>query len=465
MKSVFRSPLVLSFIALAASACGSSESPTSSGSHTTSSGVGSGSGPAAGGDPCRGTALPTDGHYVPKGLCARLVAQGLPGLRQITFAPNGDLFGVTSAGAVMLLRDANGDGVYQPAEAVQFATTGGNGNNCHLDVAGGYLYAGTPDGVKRWKYSPTSLSGGDGEAVVTGQAADGNHPKHTVHVYDGYLYVHSGSSGNASDPMAPEYDTDRSLLKRFKLADFKSGSPFAWSSGEAYSVGLRNMVGFTRNAAGKMFGVVNGLDNVRYQNADVHDDNPGEQIVELGQGKKFGYPFCYTAQRIVRSGAVLEAGTQVANQDFPGHDDAWCAQNSDKPATFVQAHSAPLDLTFFDSAPAGGLPEKWRNGAFVALHGSWDRGVTTGYKVVWIPFDASGKAPMPTSTATETTFPYETVFGGGTAAGPHDGLWSWSEGSAGESPRPVGVAISPLDGALYVSSDSGGMIYRVGLQR
>jgi glucose/arabinose dehydrogenase len=79
---------------------------------------------------------------------------------------------------------------------------------------------------------------------------------------------------------------------------------------------------------------------------------------------------------------------------------------------------------------------------------------------------------MPTSTKDTTSFPYETVFGGGKYGSPRDGEWSWKMGDAGEDPvRPVGVAISPLDGALYVSSDNtaglssarSGCIYRIAL--
>jgi hypothetical protein len=86
--------------------------------------------------------------------------------------------------------------------------------------------------------------------------------------------------------------------------------------------------------------------------------------------------------------------------------------------------------------------------------------------VIWMPFDAAGNAPMPSSTSTTTSFPYETVLGGGTAMGPSDGPWVWSSPTGGgEGPRPAGVAISPIDGALYIASDAGGNIYRVGLQK
>jgi glucose/arabinose dehydrogenase len=273
---------------------------------------------------------------------------------------------------------------------------------------------------------------------------------------------------NDSNASTATYDTQRSLLRRFKLSDFTPGTPFQWLSGEVYSQGLRNMVGYTRNARGDMYGVVNGMDNVTYKGQDIHNDNPGEQIVKLGFGKKFGYPFCFTAQRVVDNSQVISPGTQVLNEQWPitGVDSAWCTANSTQPATFIQAHSAPLDIIFFDSQPQGALPERWRGGAFVASHGSWDRSPATGYKVVWVPFDAQGNAPMPTSTQSDTTFPYETVFGGGTVdGGASDGPWSWSASGEGEGPRPSGVAIGPIDGALYIASDSGGYIYRVGIKK
>jgi glucose/arabinose dehydrogenase len=414
--------------------------------------------PTAQGNPCRGVPLPPDQHYAPSGMCASVVAASLGAIRQITFAPNGDLFGVTASGSIKRFHDD--DGFFQPSEIATYGETGGNGNNVHVDAAGGFLYAGSPDGVKRWPYDPAGKTGGAGEAVVSGQPADG-HAKHTVHVYDGYLYVHSGSAGNYAAPKSPAYDDQRSLIRRYALASFTSGAPFAWLSGEVVTMGLRNANGFTRNAAGRMYAVINGLDEVSYGGANVHNDNPGEQVVELGMGKSYGYPYCFTAQRVVAATGLVAPGTQLPYNAV--HDEAWCAANSLPPATFIQAHSAPLDLTFFDDQPKGALPEKYRGGAFVALHGSWDRSPATGYKVVWIPFDASGKAPMPTSTMTDTSFPYEVILGGGDMAGPKDGAWSWTTTDYGDQPRFAGVAVSPIDGALYAASDSGGYIYRLGI--
>jgi glucose/arabinose dehydrogenase len=260
---------------------------------------------------------------------------------------------------------------------------------------------------------------------------------------------------------------------------------FEWTEGEVFAAGLRNMVGFTRNAAGRMYGVVNGMDNLMYGGEDVHLNNPSDDLVRLEQGGRHGYPYCFTAQHILQGTTPVAAGTQLVSATDPiapdpdfvnPRDQAWCTANSTPPVTFLPSHSAPLDLTFFDG-PSGNLPEAWQGGAFVALHGSWNTMPSIGHSVVFIPFDAAGNAPMPIAEADETDFPYTVVFGGGQGSTHDDGIWGWSAGGAGESPvRPVGVAVSPLDGALYVSSDNGtvfggpespmqGAIYRIGLSR
>lgn len=440
-------------------------------------------------DPCRGTPLPDGQHFVAKGLCARVVASHQGELRQITFAPNGDLFGVTIAGSIRRYRDANQNGLFETNEIVEWANTGNeNGNNCEIDAAGGYLYAGTREGVKRWKYAPEIAHGGAGEEVLVGQPGGGNHPFHPVHVYDGFMYVDSGSEHNAIRPEPAVYDSERSVVKRFELAKLVNGKPFQWREGEVFVSGVRNVTGFTRDSHGRIIGVLSGIDDLRRGGEDIHADNPGEEIIHLQTGKAYGYPFCFAAARVVENGQLIAPGTKLsaawasqnplASTTLSPKDDAWCSMHAERPLTFMQAHSSPLGITFFDG-PDGALPARFRGGAFVALHGSWDRTPSTGYKVIWVPFDAQGNTPMPVSNAQGTTYPYEVVFGGGANGVAQDGAWSWSSGSLGESPvRPVGVAVSPIDGALYVSSDNGtvplkrhsgsgadGNLYRIGLAR
>jgi glucose/arabinose dehydrogenase len=424
--------------------------------------------PGVGTGACAGLPLPQGAYYVSSNLCVGAVALRQEQLRQLTFASNGDLLGVRVPGTVLRYRDLDSDGFFAGThEIVEIADTHGSGNNVAFDDNEGFLYAGTPDGVKRWSYSSSSTNLGSGEEVVIGEPSSGTHVFHTVHVYDGILYVHSGSENNAVAPASPEYDTHRAVLKRFILSEFTPGTPFDWETGELVVVGIRNMVGFTRNAAGAMYGVINGIDDLMYGGLDVHKDNPGDDLIRIESGGRHGYPYCFSALNIVRDGTQVEPGTQLASATNPEppdpdfvnpHDDAWCAENSEAPVTSLPAHSAPLDITFLDAA-TGALAEEWEGGAFVSLHGSWDTTPSIGHQVVWVPFGEEGTAERPQADATGVTFPFRVVFGGGNAEGPSTGAWGWKSGDVGEQiVRPVGVAVSPRDGALYVSSDDASVI-------
>jgi glucose/arabinose dehydrogenase len=470
--------------------CGDSNSDSQSIASAAPGAPGSGPNPDPGArtTACPGIELPERQHYVAPGLCARAVALGQGALRQITFASNGDLIGVRGSGEVLRYRDEDADGRFLGAEITEVANTGGNGNNAHLDEAAGYVYAGSPDGVVRFEYSPDGPLGA-AEPIVTGQPSSGTHSLHTAHVFDGWLYVHSGSEDNAVAPALPDYDAERSVLKRFELAQF-AGTPFDWSEGEVFVTGLRNMVGYARNADGDLYGVVNGIDNLRYRGSDIHLNNPGEDLVRLRAGEAHGYPYCFTAQHVPEmpalgvAGSAIEgetstavnmiaAGTRLATEveGMPNpHDDAWCLANSAPPSTFLEAHSAPLDITFFEGDSSGALPSDWQGGAFVTQHGSWNTEPSVGHRVLFVPFDDSGAPPMPTAAASGPQFPFTVVFGGGSAESARNGEWGWQSGEVGEDPvRPVGVAISPIDGALYVSSDNAtggigapnGAIYRI----
>jgi glucose/arabinose dehydrogenase len=408
---------------------------------------------------CRGIALPDDQAFVADGLCVRAVALEQGSLRQLTFSAAGDLIGVTSQGAIVRYRDVNEDGIFSGgAEIKTIAHTGGkNGSNAVFDADETYLYAGSPAGVVRFRYS-ASDNLGPAEAVVVGEPSSGTHQLHTVKIYDGFLYVHSGSEMNAAEPDSPSYDTERAVLKRFPLDDFQ-GKAFDWSEGELYFSGIRNMVGFTQNPSdAALYGVVNGLDDLVYQGEDVHLENPGEDLIRLDQGKSHGYPYCFTAAKLEVDGSMMTAGTQLAgtvktqagDPDFVNpHDDAWCKEHSTEPLTFMAAHSAPLDVLFVSGATA--LPATWEGSALVALHGSWDTSPSVGHQVVRVPFGSDGTTPMPKADASGMTFYHDVIFGG--VGG--DGAWGWASGSDGEYPvRPTGLAISPVDGALYVASDN-----------
>lgn len=442
---------------------------------------------APSGAACGPRGLPPDRHFVAEGLCARVVAHKQGELRGITFAPNGDLLAVTADGDIRRYRDVDHDGLYGagPPETIVWARTGGdNGHNCFID--GLDLYCGSKSGVRRWRYTPETDRGGPGEDVIVGMPEGGRHPKHPVAVWDGFVYAVSGSADNSMSPMPADFDSTRSVVKRFPLGKLAAGKPFPWKDGEIVVRGVRNVTAMARDPRGHLIGIDNSFDDLAHGDVDIHEDNPGEPIIALEPGKRYGFPFCFYAQRVIADGVVIPAGTPLASEvkrDTPifkelattiksSRDDAWCAANVERPISLLQAHSSALGMTFPEQSAPFAFGEKWRRGAFVALHGSWDRDPSTGNKVIWIPFDDDGKTPMPSSTKDVTSFSYQTVFGGGKYGAPRDGEWSWKLGDAGEDPvRPVGVAISPLDGALYVSSDNAagptsaknGSIYRIAL--
>ena len=189
---------------------------------------------------------------------------------------------------------------------------------------------------------------------------------------------------------------------------------------------------------------MNGLDDIDYKGVDVHNDNPGEQIVEIAKGNKYGYPFCFTAQAIERR-EHRRAGHAAVPRELPGnpHDDSWCATNSMKPTTFPDGALGPARSVFFDQQPRATSPR-----STAAARSSPDArlvesrlGQHVGRMVVWVPFDADGTSPMPTTKkegdSLVTTFKRDDL-------GPADGArrpqtaWTWNDSGAATTPAAVG---------------------------
>ena len=144
----------------------------------------------------------------------------------------------------------------------------------------------------------------------------------------------------------------------------------------------------------------------------------------MREGASAGWPACYVGP----SGRELLPDPQFGKPDVCG--------TADPPATSFQAHSAPLGLRFYDGRA---FPEALRGDLFVALHGSWNRSVPVGYKVIRIPFP-SGQPGQAEDFAT----------GWMAQPGNRGSVWG----------RPVDLLVAP-DGALLVSDDDGGAVYRI----
>ncbi|WP_165423581.1 PQQ-dependent sugar dehydrogenase [Ktedonosporobacter rubrisoli] len=237
------------------------------------------------------------------------------------------------------------------------------------------------------------------EVVVPNLPTVGAHVTRTVFVGpDSKLYVSIGSSCNVCN----EEDAHRASVWVYNLDG---------SAGRRYVRGLRNAVGLALNPWDKQIWATNNGRDM------LGDDVPPETVYALREGGDYGWPVCH-------------AGNIVDPQY--GHSDS--CHGIVKPLVKIQAHSAPLGLAFYEK---GTFPQQY-HGLFVALHGSWNRSQLTGYKVVFVPLDGQGNVSAP----------------------PQDFITGWLNDSGERRGRPVGLAIAS-DGALYVSDDAAGLIYRV----
>ncbi|MGH8246230.1 MAG: PQQ-dependent sugar dehydrogenase, partial [Gammaproteobacteria bacterium] len=236
------------------------------------------------------------------------------------------------------------------------------------------------------------------EVLVSGIPAGGHSTRTIIFGPDGKMYVSIGSSCN----LCNETDERRAAVVRYNPDG---------TGQEIFARGLRNSVGLRWHpVTGELWATDNGFDN-------FGDDRPPEEINIVRQGAHYGWPFCWA--------------DRLSNPTFPNPDPAFC-QNTAGAAVQMQAHSAPLGFGFYTGTR---FPAEYHGDAFVAFHGSWNRSVPTGYKIVRVRA-SDGRAGAVEDFATGW-------FDGQTASG-----------------RPVDVLTGP-DGALYVSDDRANIIYRI----
>jgi glucose/arabinose dehydrogenase len=264
-----------------------------------------------------------------------------------------------------------------------------------------YLYVGEGASIARMALG-SDLKAGPMERIITDLPEGGQHSTRTVLIGpDDHIYVSIGSDCN----VCIEADAHRAAVWVYNMDG---------SQGRLFAKGLRNAVGMAVNPwMGQIWVDVNGRDY-------MGDDVPPETVYALVDQGDYGWPRCH-------------AGT-IADPQFGQSPDA--CKGVQKPLVTMQAHSAPLGLDFYPQN-ATQFPDHYQNSLYVAFHGSWNRAVPTGYKVVRIPLD------------------------GGKVSGPvEDFITGWLRSDGSVTGRPVGVTFAP-DGTLFVSDDKQGTIYHI----
>lgn len=334
----------------------------------------------------------------PAGFAVGLYAQNIKGARFMRFTAKGDLLiSIPRAGQVIILTaDGNSDGMADSARTVL-----GDLNAPHgLDLYQGHLYIAEEDAVGRVAFdAERGQISGAYERIITGLPADGGHSTRTVRIGpDGKIYLTIGSSCN----VCIEEDPRRATMMRYDLDG---------SNGRIFAAGLRNSVGFDwRPQDGALYATDNGRDL-------LGDDTPPCELNRIVEGGHYGWPYTN--------------GMNVPDPDYgPGAEAKIAAAIA--PAHGFAAHNAPLGIEFVRGEnPPGGM----KGAALVALHGSWNRSVKDGYKVVSLHWQADGRIEQ------------------------RDFLWGFLQDGK-VTGRPVDVAQGP-DGAFYISDDYAGVIYRV----
>jgi len=364
---------------------------------------------------------------VPEGFEVEQVVSGLQMPRVLRFAPNGDLFVANSMpGDIRVYRFSEGSS--EPEEESIFAEglMQPYGIAFYPQDNPEWVYVANSDSVVRFPYSEGDLEAtGEPETIIEGIPPEHHWTRDIVFSPDGEtLYLSVGSGSNVGENMerepeggveawAEEQPLGASWGPEERRAAVLASDPDG-SNQRYYATGLRNCSGMTiQPATDELWCVVNERD-------ELGDDIPFEYATHVEEGAFYGWPWYYI-------GDNEDPRWEGVRPDLEGQVTV--------PDVLFQPHSAPLNITFYE---ADAFPEEYRGDAFVAMHGSWNRGERTGYKVVSVDFDENGEP-----TGTYTDFLTGFVISA-------EEVWG----------RPVGVTVAP-DGSLLVSDDGSGSIWRV----
>src|SRR5271169_3616485 len=400
------------------------------------------------------------GITLPPGFCATVFADNIGHARHLVVAPNGVVYVNTwsgryygndqppAGGFLVALQDTRGNG--HADVNIRFGQTVADGSAGGTGIAlyNGALYAEVNDRIVRYALpagtvAPTAAP----EVIVSGLPFTGDHPMHPFAIdARGNMYVDLGSATNSCQVKnrtleSPGINPCTELETRagtWRYDANRTGQRF--SPAERFITGLRNGEGFAFGPSGEIYATMHGRDQLSENWPNLYRPEqgpnlPAEELVRLEQGADYGWPECYfdgPQQKLV---LAPEYGGDGGKAVGP------CAQKQAPIASFP-AHWAPNDLALYDGHQ---FPNAYRGGAFIAFHGSWNRAPYPqgGYNVVFQPL-ADGKA--------SGNF---VVFADGFAGAVKE------PGQAAH--RPSGLAVGP-DGALYISDDSHGRIWRVTFQ-
>ena len=346
-------------------------------------------------------------------------AEYFKGPRMLAFDKAGNLFvALGKSNQVVMLPDTNRDGLAEASVLISDDLNAPNG----LAFVDDNLLVANQDGVvkltkkdNQWSVNP----------FISGLPS-GGHTLKTIKIGpDNHLYLNVGSSCN----VCTENEPLRATILRYTLEGKPAGALETLgrhAPNPTWARGLRNSQGFAWHPkTSTMFATNNGSDmRSNKKNGKVNDEMPPEHFNKIEPNQHYGWPHCWADPSNIKS--LFEDPNFVGTDNF--------CQSTSAPAITFDSHSTPIGVTFLDKS---NFPAEYKNDAIVALHGSWNRKTLSGYKLVRVKFNGDKPAQVV------------------------DFATGWLNNSSSDAwGRPVDVITGP-DGALYVSDDRAGYIYRI----
>ena len=324
---------------------------------------------------------------LPGGFSSEVIAKNLDRTRHIVVNSNGDIYiklsRVRRGGGIVRLRDQNGDGKID--DTTRFGNYGGTG----IGIRNGYLYASSNTSVFRYKLNNNEPDTSRPETIVSGLLDRNEHnTKSFVFDTNGNIYVNIGAPSNACQAQnrvtgAPGQDPCPLLEIAGGIWQFKADKTNQkLEDGIRYATGIRNVVGLDWNTAtNTLFAMQHGRDGLQdyhFFPDSISVELPAEEMLEVTKsGDDFGWPYCFYNQL---------TGQKVLNPEYGGDGKkVGRCEDAKLPVVGFPGHIAPNALLFYTGNQ---FPEKYRNGAFVAFHGSWNRAPLEqkGFCVAFVPF-------------------------------------------------------------------------------
>ena len=339
---------------------------------------------------------------LPAGFCATVFADGIGHARQMVVAPNGVLYVNTwsgryygndtphAGGFLVALQDKSGSGkadvIERFGETVQSGGAGGTG----IGIYKGALYAEINDRIVRYVLPADSVvPTGPAETIVSGLPLSGDHPMHPFIIdAQGLMYVDVATATNSCQeknrtPKSPGLNPCTELETRGGVWRYDTNKTNqAFSPEERFATGIRNAEGFVIDSSGRMFVTQHGRDQLHMNWPELYKPEqeatlPAEELLLLKPQGDYGWPECYYDAFQKKLVLAPEYGGDG------GKTIGVCADKIGPIAAFP-AHWAPNAMVQYEKNQ---FPARYREGVFIAFHGSWDRApyAQGGYNVVFQP--------------------------------------------------------------------------------